>query len=851
MILGETIYNDIDKNEYLNEIYSNILYNYSLKLLNINDEVKEINIEDALRFADILSKSNHPTNAERHKIWGQEIASILKQLYPKDEIVDCYLNSILVNTGNYRGLSLMNYQMNNDSILDNLYNTYSKSLLAIPSDNTKYFFKSQKKIYNRLEDQTFSFSGPTSVGKSFIMRMFIKQKLIEDCKQNFAIIVPSKALINEISSNLINELQNLLVDKNYRIVTSAGSVALEQDHNYIFILTPERLLYTLIKYENLLIDYVFIDEAHKISEKDSRSAFYYKVIDMLVQKPNNPKIFFASPNIPNPEVFLKLIPQNNPNYLSTAYSPVSQIKYLLDYQEKQSFIYNDKTQSFTKINNSLTIGHLLVKFYKDKSSTIVYINSKDKAITFAKNFASYLPEIDDDDLKELSKEIIDSIHEEYFLARLVRKGIAFHVGYLPSNIRQKLEELYKQKKIKIMFCTSTLVEGVNLPADNLIITSYRRGKKNFTKVDFRNLIGRVGRIEYNLYGHVFLARLDDSTKTKTYIDFITKDIPNQELSIVSEISVEDKKIIVNYLLNGNIEIPKEYFQSNKYGLIRKFALILLKDIMNNRNSMVRDYFSDVLTSDNEETIRTLFNNNELKPDDDINTSVDQTNVLIKEIRNGLKYPSLDSNGNANYQDVLDFLKKLSKIFKWEIYEDNELNNSNKLNWYATLLKQWIAGSGLQYLTTSAIRNAQKNMYSSNAKRIRINGEFKFYDDSALHKNIIIGDTLQAIESVILFSFSNYFLKFSECYKKIHGLTELSNDWYEYVEYGTSNHLSIMLQRYGFSRETSLYIKQNQLEFVVSIDGIIKLKKSILLNSKESIQNEIQEVMYNAPELFID
>ena len=36
MTLGETIYNNIEKNEYLNELYTKILYNYSLKLLNIN-----------------------------------------------------------------------------------------------------------------------------------------------------------------------------------------------------------------------------------------------------------------------------------------------------------------------------------------------------------------------------------------------------------------------------------------------------------------------------------------------------------------------------------------------------------------------------------------------------------------------------------------------------------------------------------------------------------------------------------------------------------------------------------------------------------------------------------------------
>ena len=37
--LGETIYNRIDNDEYLQEIYSTILFNYSMNLLH-NDDVK-------------------------------------------------------------------------------------------------------------------------------------------------------------------------------------------------------------------------------------------------------------------------------------------------------------------------------------------------------------------------------------------------------------------------------------------------------------------------------------------------------------------------------------------------------------------------------------------------------------------------------------------------------------------------------------------------------------------------------------------------------------------------------------------------------------------------------------------
>ena len=82
-----------------------------------------------------------------------------------------------------------------------------------------------------------------------------------------------------------------------------------------------------------------------------------------------------------------------------------------------------------------------------------------------------------------------------------------------------------------------------------------------------------------------------------------------------------------------------------------------------------------------------------------------------------------------------------------------------------------------------------------------------------HRNIVIAETLSVIENIILFSISNYFLRFTSEYKKYHQIQTLQNDWYEYVEYGTTNPLTIMLQRSGFSRETSTYIKKNKDEYV--------------------------------------
>ncbi|WP_196592906.1 hypothetical protein [Pectinatus sottacetonis] len=126
-----------------------------------------------------------------------------------------------------------------------------------------------------------------------------------------------------------------------------------------------------------------------------------------------------------------------------------------------------------------------------------------------------------------------------------------------------------------------------------------------------------------------------------------------------------------------------------------------------------------------------------------------------------------------------------------------------------------------------------------------------YDNSLQHRNIVIAETLGVIENIILFSISNYFLRFTNEYKKYHQIQTLQNDWYEYVEYGTTNPLTIVLQRSGFSRETSTYIKKNRDEYVFTMkNGEKKIRKSILECHNQSLKREALEIQYNMPELFI-
>lgn len=231
--LGDAIFGDIDNNPFLNELYDDILYNYAITKFNLTDkrQMREIDVVSALRFADLLSKSTHAMNRDKHKMWAQEIIILLYSLYPDNPDVKFYAGSVFANTGNYQARRIIDSDFYGTTALERFFAEYQNDYLTIPAAPELRFFGAQKNAYDHLSDDHFSYSGPTSMGKSFLMRMYIKDQIQHGVKMNFALIVPTKALINEIYKQVIDEdLKNLLSEHNYKVVTAAGDIALEGKH---------------------------------------------------------------------------------------------------------------------------------------------------------------------------------------------------------------------------------------------------------------------------------------------------------------------------------------------------------------------------------------------------------------------------------------------------------------------------------------------------------------------------------------------------------------------------------------------------------------------------------------------
>lgn len=221
---GEYLFSHIDENPYLQKLYKGILFNYSKRLFQLNElKDREINLHDALTFADILSKSYGTSLADVHKTRAQEMVALLYDMYKGTEAAEeirYYLGSVLANTGNFLGMSRLAPDFKSPTFLENAFMYYNMKNLRIPTEAEGRFFPAQKEIYDNLDRKYFSYSAPTSMGKTFMMRIFIKQQIMKGVQKNFALLIPTKALINEIYGELVDELKSLLKERNYRIVTS-------------------------------------------------------------------------------------------------------------------------------------------------------------------------------------------------------------------------------------------------------------------------------------------------------------------------------------------------------------------------------------------------------------------------------------------------------------------------------------------------------------------------------------------------------------------------------------------------------------------------------------------------------
>ncbi|MBB4038235.1 replicative superfamily II helicase [Dysgonomonas hofstadii] len=832
MVLADEIALEILSNQYFLKLFKICTERSIFHQLKIDnkDSYSEKEFKDLLRFADLLSV----TSISEARNYAYRIITYLNPYFQQNPYYCTVSKAVYYNLGNFPAVAYLEKENNNQSELpfDRLVELEAKKIIQeVPESEGIFFTDTQYKLFSELSSaREFSFSGPTSMGKSFIIKAFIRKAIQNKPPENLVVLVPTRALINQFALELKKDLGVLLEQYKYRIATNSNisEFSTEEIINYIMVLTPERLI-SYISQENPPIGFLFVDEAHKIAQnEDSRSITTYTSIEKTLKKHPNIKLYFSSPNVSNPEVFLKIFRNTQEkNHFKTNETPVAQNLYFADLEngEFSYFSNNELIKIKSPLSNNVkTINQALS--HLGKRSNLVYCNTRSRTIEYAKSFADTINlEEGNKSLNKASRIIREYIHPDYYLAEIIKKGIAYHFGNMPQLIRNLVEDLYQKGEINFVFCTSTLLEGVNMPTQNLFILNNKKSTKTLKPIDFWNLAGRAGRLSKELQGNVFCVKHSDCSWDDT--SFFNKKEIELVPSVFSRINHNLKKI--ETLLKGN-EVKSG--SEEEKNILKYIANIICIDTLEPKTGYCSPIIDELIKKNKNniielakskasklETPYSILNSNE-------SIGLDAQDIAYKR----LKYlhaqrTSITLPKQVNYESCKNTLLSFHKLYNWK-QTNKHLSDENSLKYYATLMNKWINDESLNQIISGSV-----DYYSGSGKTLKVSyNEYEAFNKSnKTHVNILIGNIINDIEHILRFQFEKYFNHYYLMLKNLLGEEKAGENWATLLEYGTQNRIMIALQNMGLSRHTTSKINKECKGALTVENGKLKnINKAILL-----------------------
>jgi len=155
---------------------------------------------------------------------------------------------------------------------------------------------------------------------------------------------------------------------------------------------------------------------------------------------------------------------------------------------------------------------LALRFHRSGDTTLVFCPQRAAAVKQAKTLSDelgdvkFLPE-----RRELASAMVQCLGGDHPLPNLVQRGVAYHHAQLPPLVQRLIEYAVRERLILTLFTTTTLREGMNLPANNVIVAGEKRfdeesGRTTDMDVsDFFNMAGRAGRPNLDTQGVAILV----------------------------------------------------------------------------------------------------------------------------------------------------------------------------------------------------------------------------------------------------------------------------------------------------------------------------------------------------------
>ncbi|WP_154146203.1 DEAD/DEAH box helicase [Ewingella americana] len=490
---------------------------------NSDIDAKDIDLSYMLTCASLLAHSDKHHCQEAALRIAQYCLQIDVAENKKDGaalVLDALANNFAIKLAENRDLIKSGYE-DRLPLSAQLESTKRRILHTINlADDTKVIANNfQSKFWDSaLKNLWISVSAPTSVGKSFILELWIQEHLLKNKNNLVVYLVPTRALISEVEHELLKRLDPQGTG-NINVASMPLQVSYVEGKSNALVFTQERLHLFMNLFDSPpKIDVLIVDEAHKIGD-GYRGIFLQQVIESVSQENSELQIIFASPFTDNPELLLEDAPDNK-KIQSLKSSDVTVNQNLIwvtqkprkpkEWDMKLCFLnemipLGEFSLMNTPSSESKRLPFVSVALSKGTYGNVIYVNGAADAEKCALQIYYMLEEQSeiDEDISSLIELCEKTIHKNFKLNKTLSRGIAFHYGNMPLIVKSEIERLFSLNKIKYLICTSTLVEGVNMSCKNIFIRGPKKGRGTLMNAeDFWNLAGRAGRWGKEFQGNV-------------------------------------------------------------------------------------------------------------------------------------------------------------------------------------------------------------------------------------------------------------------------------------------------------------------------------------------------------------
>lgn len=411
---------------------------------------------------------------------------------------------------------------------------------------------------------------PTSAGKTRSVEVILRSSFLAERTRVAVLVAPFRALCHEVATSLrrafmgedikVNELSDALqMDFVDQLAELFGQATPTTRH--LMVLTPEKLLYVLRQEPSLIaqIGVVIYDEGHQFDTGQRGITYELLLTEIKELLQASAQTVLISAVIKNAVAVGTWLIGAEPNVvdgtglLSTARSiafttwserlgqllffesdsytrPDYFVPRSIEAQELQIRGRERKVRLFPQKGNdawkdvSLYLGIRLAP----NGAVAVFCGRKDTASGLAeravevydRGFALPSPAAasDANEIQGLTHLATQHFGAQSIVTKAAALGVFVHHGTTPQGLRLAIEHAMQGELIKLVICTSTLAQGVNLPIRYLIVSGVNQGAERIKTRDFQNLIGRAGRAGMHTEGLILFAdpKVIDNTRTERW-----------------------------------------------------------------------------------------------------------------------------------------------------------------------------------------------------------------------------------------------------------------------------------------------------------------------------------------------